>query len=68
MYYKKELESQRYRYKNRTYYFFNDIISIKNFDLNNNMQQYSYYCIGYVTIKDWKYGKIYCVNPLYLET
>ena len=43
--------------KNRTYYFFNDIISIKNFDLNNiKIDEKLYknipiYYIGYVTIK-----------------
>ena len=29
------------------------------------MQKYNY-CIGYVTIKDSKYIKMYSVNPLYL--
>ena len=43
--------------KNPTYYFFNDIISIKNFDVNNiEIDEKSYkniliYYIGYVTIK-----------------
>ena len=43
--------------KNRTYYFFNDIIDIENFDLNNiKIDEKSYkdiaiYYIGYVTIK-----------------
>ena len=43
--------------KNRTYYFFNDIINIENFDLNNiKIDENSYkniiiYYIGYVTIK-----------------
>ena len=56
--------------KNRTYYFFNDIIDIENFDLNNiKIDEKSYkniliYYIRYVTIK--KYIKIYSVNPLYL--
>ena len=56
--------------KNRTYYFFNDIIDIENFDLNNiKIDEKSYkniliYYIRYVTIK--KYVKIYSVNPLYL--
>ena len=53
--------------KNRTYYFFNDIINIKNFDPNNikiNENILIYY-IGYVTIKDLKYVKINSVNPLY---
>ena len=43
--------------KRRTYYFFNDIISIENFDVNNiKIDEKSYkniltYYIGYVTIK-----------------
>ena len=58
--------------KNRTYYFFNDIINIENFDLNNiKIDERSYkniliYYIGCVTIKKLKYVKIYDVNPLYL--
>ena len=58
--------------RNRTYYFFNDIINVKNFDPNNiKMDEKSYknifiYYIGYVTIKDSKYVKIYNVYPLYL--
>ena len=58
--------------KNRTYYVFNDIFNIKNFNSNNikiNEKSYkdilSYY-IGYVTIKYSKYVKINSVNPLYL--
>ena len=56
--------------KNLTYYFFNDIINIKNFDLNNiKIDEKPYknvldYNTGYLTIK--KYVKIYCVNLLYL--
>ena len=55
-----------------TYYFFNDIINIKKLDLNNvKIDEKSYknifmYYVGYVTIKDSKYVKIYSVNPLYL--
>ena len=55
---------------NCTYYFFNDIININNFDPNNiKLDKKSYkniliYYIGYVTIKDSKYVKIYSVNPL----
>ena len=55
--------------KSLTYYFFNDIISIENFDVNNiKIDEKSYkniltYYIGYVTIK--KELKIYSVNPLY---
>ena len=54
--------------KNQTYYFFNDIINIKNFDPNNiKIDEKSYkdipiYYIGYVTIRDSKYVKINSVN------
>ena len=50
--------------KNRTYYFFNDIIYIKNFGPNNiKIDEKSYkniliYYIRYVTIKDSIYVKI----------
>ena len=56
--------------KNHTYYFFDDIINIKDFDPNNiKTGEKSYkiiliYYIGYVTIK--KDLKIHIVNPLYL--
>ena len=58
--------------KTRTYHFFNDIINIKIFDLNNiKIDEKSYkniliYYIGYVMIKDSKYVKIYIVNPFTL--
>ena len=58
--------------KNCTYYFFNDMINIKNFDPNNiKIDEKSYnniliYYIGYVTIKDSIYVKINSVDPLYL--
>ena len=60
--------------KNRTYYFFNDIINIKNFDPNNikidiyrkPFKNIRIYYIGYVTIKDSKHVKINSINPLYL--
>ena len=47
--------------KNQTYYFFNDIINIKNFDSNllkidkNSYKNIAIYEIGYVTIKDTYY-------------
>ena len=56
--------------RNRTYYFFNVMINIKNFDPNNiKIDEKSYkniliFYIGYVTIKDLKYSKIISVNPL----
>ena len=58
--------------KNRTYYFFDHIINIKNFYPNNiKIDENSYkniliYYIGYVTIKDSKYLNIYSLNPQYL--
>ena len=47
--------------KNQTYHFFDDIVNVKNFDLDNiKIDEKSYkiiliYCIGYVMIKDLKY-------------
>ena len=58
--------------KNRTYYFFDDIINMKDFDPNNikinekSCKDILIYYIGYVTIKDSKYVKINSANPLYL--
>ena len=59
--------------KNRTYYFYNDMINIKKFDSNllkidkKSYKDIGIYNIGYITIK--KNGdceNIYGVNPLYL--
>ena len=56
--------------KNRTYYFFNDIPSIKYFDPNkvkideNSLKNIFICYIGHVTIKDLEYIKINSVNPL----
>ena len=58
--------------KNRTYYFFNDMINIKDFDpslLKIEKMLYkniSIYYIGYITVKDSDHVKINSVNPLYL--
>ena len=58
--------------KNRTYYFYNDIINIEEFDSNllkidkKSYKDIDIYYIGYITIK--KIGdceNIYTVNPLY---
>ena len=55
---------------NSTYYFFNDIINIENFDPNDitidkkSYKNILFYYTGYVTIKE--YIKIYSANPLYL--
>ena len=57
--------------KKQSYYFFDGIINIKNFDPSNikiNKKSYKnilMYYIGYVTIKDSKCVKISIVNPLY---
>ena len=59
--------------KNRTYYFFNDIIDIKDFHSNLlkiDKKQYKdmhIYYIGYITIKKFDdCENIHSVNPLYL--
>ena len=59
--------------KNRTYYFYNDMIDIKTFDsylLKLDKKSYKdigIYNIGYITIKKIDhYENIYSVNPLYL--
>ena len=59
--------------KNRTYYFYNDIIDIETFDSKNlKLDKKSYKDleisnIGYVTIKKIGYGyDVNSVNPLYL--
>ena len=61
--------------KNRTYYFYNDIIDLENFeskllkiDKKKSYKDIGIYNIGYITIK--KIGdckNIYSVNPLYLR-
>ena len=56
--------------KNRIYYFFNDIIDIEHFDLNNieidkkSNKSIFIFCIGCVTVK--QFVKIYSVNSLFL--
>ena len=51
--------------KNKTYYFFDDIINTKYFDPNNiKIDEKSYK--NQRLIKDSKYVKINCVNLLYL--
>ena len=60
--------------KNRTYYFYNDMINIKKFDSNllkidkKSYKDIGIYNIGYITIKKIDdYESIYSVNPLYLR-
>ena len=56
--------------KNRTCYFFNDLINIKNFDpkfLKIDKKSYKsidIYCIVYITMKDSDYVEINSVNSL----
>ena len=56
---------------NRTYYFFNDMIRIRDFNPNllkidkNSYKNIDIYYIGYITIKDTDYVNIYSVNLLY---
>ena len=59
--------------KNRIYYFYNDIIDLKNFEPNvlkidkKSYKNINIYYIGYITIqKIDDYESIYSVNPLYL--
>ena len=60
--------------KNRTYYFYNDIINLKYFEPNllkidkKSYKNIGIYNIGYITIKKIDdYENIYSVNPLYLQ-
>ena len=60
--------------KERTYYFYNDIIDLKTFDSNNlkldkkTYKDFDTFNIGYVTIKKTGYGyDVNSVNPLYLR-
>ena len=60
--------------KNQTYYFYNDIIDLENFDAKllkldkKSYKDLDIYNIGYVTIKKIGYGyDINSVNPLYLR-
>ena len=59
--------------KNRTYYFFNDMINIKNFDSNllkidkNSYKNIDSYYNGYLTIKHISdYENFHSVNLLHL--
>ena len=58
--------------KNRTYYFFDAMINIEDFDSNllktdkKSHKSIDIYYIGYMTKKDFDYVKINSVNPLYL--
>ena len=64
--------SKEINIRNRTYYFFDDMINIENFnpallkiDKKSN-KNISIYYIGYITIKNSKYVNIHSINPLYI--
>ena len=66
-------EVKQIEIKNRTYYFYNDMINLKNFDSNllkidkKHYKGINIYYIGYITIKKIDdCENIYSVNPLYL--
>ena len=66
-------EIKQINIKNRTYYFYNDRIDLKNFDERllkidkKNCKQIDIYYIGYVTVKKIdNCNNINSVNPLYL--
>ena len=59
--------------KNRTYYFYNDQINLKDFDASllkvdkKDYKEIDIYYIGYVTFKEIaNYNNVNNVNPLYL--
>ena len=67
-------EVKQINIKNRTYYFYNDIIDLKNFDARllkidkKSYKNIGIYNIGYNTIKKIDdCENIYSVNPLYLR-
>ena len=66
-------EVKQINIKNWTYYFYNDIIDVKNFDAKllkfdkKSYKNIGIYNTGYITIKKFDdYEKIYSVNPLYV--
>ena len=67
-------EVKQINIKNRTYYFYNDIIDLKDFEPNllkidkKHYKGINIYYIGYITIKKIdEYETISSVNPLYLR-
>ena len=67
-------EVKQIEIKNRTYYFYNDMINLKKFEQNllkidkKSYKKIGIYNIGYITIKKIDdYKSAYSVNPLYLQ-
>ena len=58
--------------KNRTYYFFDDMINVKDFNpslikiYKKSYKSVRIYYIGYITMKDSDHVKLHIVNPLHL--
>ena len=65
-------EAKQIEIKNRTYYFYNDMINLKYFDSNllkidkKHYKGVNIYYIGYITINKKLLWNIYIVNPLHL--
>ena len=66
-------EVKQINIKNRTYYFYHDMINLKNFESNllkidkKSYKNIGIYNIGYIAIKKIDhYENIYSVNPLHL--
>ena len=66
-------EVKQIEIKNRIYYFYNDMINLKDFESNllkidkKHYKGIHIYYIGYITIKNINYCEsIYSVNPLYV--
>ena len=60
--------------KNRTYYFYNDIVNLKDFDARllkvdgKSFKKIDIYYVAYIAIKKKDdYESIYSMNPLYLR-
>ena len=67
-------EVKQINIKNRTYYFYNDMINLKHFEPNllkidnKSYEKFGIYNIGYITIKKIDDNEnIYSVNPFYLR-
>ena len=67
-------EIKQINIKNRTYYFYNDIVNLKDFDTRllkvdgKSYKKIDIYYVGYIAIKENDdYESIYSMNPLYLR-
>ena len=67
-------EVKQINIKNQTYYLYNDMINLKDFEsglleiVKKHYKGINIYYIGYITVKKINdYESIYSVNPLYLQ-